>query len=76
MLHTRSTSSWVSGSVAATVPAGRALVQTRTRPAECAKQEIDYGRRAKGYILGAFCPATGEAFTQALSQFLTADRKI
>ena len=27
------------------------------------KQEIDYGRRGKGYIFGAFCPATGEAFT-------------
>jgi transposase len=28
-----------------------------------AKQEIDYGRRGKGYIFGAFRPATGEAFT-------------
>jgi hypothetical protein len=26
-------------------------------------QEIDYGCRAKGSIFGAFCPATGEAFT-------------
>lgn len=33
-------------------------------PAERARQEIDYGRRGKGYIFGAFCPATGEAFTQ------------
>ena len=32
-------------------------------PAERAKQEIDYGRRGKGYIFGAFQPATGEAFT-------------
>jgi len=40
------------------------LVQSRTRPAERARQEIDYGRRAKGYIFGAFCPATGAAFTQ------------
>jgi transposase len=31
--------------------------------AERAKQEIDYGRRGKGYIFGAFQPATGEAFT-------------
>jgi hypothetical protein len=41
-------------------------VQTETRPAERktgARQEIDYGRRAKGYIFGAFCTATGEAFT-------------
>ena len=33
-------------------------------PAERARQEIDYGRRGKGYIFGAFRPATGEAFTQ------------
>lgn len=26
-------------------------------------QEIDYGRRGKGYLFGAFCPATGDAFT-------------
>jgi transposase len=34
-----------------------------SRPAERAKQEIDYGRRGKGYIFGAFVPATGAAFT-------------
>jgi transposase len=28
-----------------------------------AKQEIDDGRRGKGYVFGAFCPATGMAFT-------------
>ena len=28
-----------------------------------AKQEIDYGRRGKGYVFGAFRPATGEALT-------------
>jgi transposase len=33
------------------------------RRAERAKQEIDYGRRGKGYIFGAFRPATGEALT-------------
>ena len=32
--------------------------------AQRAKQEIDYGRRGKGYIFGAFRPATGEAFTR------------
>lgn len=36
---------------------------TAERPAERARQEIDYGRRAKGYVYGAFRPATGEAFT-------------
>lgn len=34
-----------------------------TRPAQRAKREIDYGRRGKGYIFGAFQPAKGEAFT-------------
>jgi transposase len=50
---------------------GRELVHARPRPttdgetapAERAKQEADYGRRGKGYIFGAFRPATGEAFT-------------
>ena len=32
-------------------------------PAPRARQEVDYGRRGKGYIFGAFRPATGEAFT-------------
>ncbi|MBX6312543.1 MAG: transposase [Isosphaeraceae bacterium] len=35
----------------------------QVRPAERAKQEIDYGRRGKGSIFGAFRPATGEALT-------------
>jgi len=33
------------------------------RPAERARQAIDYGRRGAGYIFGAFKPADGEAFT-------------
>jgi len=32
-------------------------------PAPRAKQEADYGRRGKGYVFGAFQPATGQAFT-------------
>ncbi len=32
-------------------------------PAPRAKQEADYGRRGKGYIFGAFQPATGAALT-------------
>src|SRR3712207_8567224 len=51
------------GPVSAKSYAGQALVATRTRPADRARQEVDYGRRAKGSIFGAFCPATGEAFT-------------
>lgn len=38
---------------------------TSDRPAERARQEIDYGRRGKGYIFGAFQPADGSAFTEA-----------
>jgi hypothetical protein len=53
------------GPVSAKSYAGHALVQSRTRPAERARQEIDYGRRAKGSIFGAFRPATGEAFTHS-----------
>jgi transposase len=34
------------------------------RPAGRAKQEVDYGRRGKGYVFGAFRPATGEAMTR------------
>jgi DDE superfamily endonuclease len=46
---------------------GQELVRAdpaENRPAERAKQEVDYGRRGKGYIFGAFKPADGEAFTQ------------
>ena len=52
------------GPVSAKIYAGRALVPSRRRPTERAKQEIEYGRRAKGYIFEPFCPATGEAFTR------------
>ena len=41
----------------------RALPQTDSQPAERARQEIDYGRRGKGYIFGAFPPASGAALT-------------
>jgi transposase len=34
------------------------------KPAERAKQEIDYGRRGKGYTFGAFKPRDGEALTE------------
>jgi len=43
---------------------GRVLVRdVGDGPAVRAKQEIDYGRRGKCYIFGAFKPADGEAFT-------------
>ena len=43
---------------------GQAAVNVTQRPAQRAKQEVDYGRRGKGYRFGAFCAVTGEAFTQ------------
>jgi len=38
-----------------------------------ATQEIDYGRRGKGYVFGAFLPATGEAFTAPYAGRTTAN---
>jgi DDE superfamily endonuclease len=43
---------------------GQEAVDVRARPAQRATQEIDYGRRGKGSLFGAFQPATGDAFTQ------------
>jgi transposase len=40
-----------------------ALARLEPRPAGRAVQEIDYGRRGKGDIFGAFKPADGEALT-------------
>ena len=42
-------------------------------PAERAKQEIDYGRRGKGYIFDAFRPATGETLTHPYPSRSTAN---
>jgi transposase len=42
---------------------GRALLDVTARPARRATREVDYGRRGKGYVFGAFRPTTGEAFT-------------
>jgi transposase len=38
-----------------------------------ATQEVDYGRRGKGYIFGAFQPHTGEALTQPYDRRTTAN---
>ena len=37
---------------------GRRVVKPAPPKAQRAKQEIDYGRRGKGYVFGAFRPAT------------------
>jgi hypothetical protein len=47
---------------------GQAVVRSAPEDgAGRAKQEIDYGRRGKGYVFGAFQPATGAAFTAPYS---------
>jgi transposase len=53
------------GPVAAKSYPGQDLVRFASVPGagERATQEIDYGRRGKGYVFGAFRPATGAAFT-------------
>ncbi|HSD62094.1 MAG TPA: hypothetical protein VLC55_14680 [Burkholderiales bacterium] len=45
---------------------GQVLVATPAADGHAvrATQEIDYGRRGKGYIFGAFKPADGEALTK------------
>lgn len=54
------------GPEAAKSYAGQQLVHRADgqHPAERAKQEVDYGRRGKGYVFGAFRPASGEALTE------------
>jgi hypothetical protein len=42
---------------------GRRVVKPAPPKAQRAKQEIDYGRGGKGYVFGAFRPATGDALT-------------
>jgi DDE superfamily endonuclease len=53
--------------------AGAQLLDVTTRPAARAKQEIDYGRRGKGYVFGAFQPASGEALTWTAERRTTAN---
>jgi len=43
------------------------------RPAGRVKQAADYGRRGKGYVFGAFRPATGQAFTHPYTGRTTAN---
>ena len=52
---------------------GQCVVRPAGPSAKRAKQEIDYGRRGKGYIFGAFCPATGAALTTTYKGRTTAN---
>jgi transposase len=51
------------GPEAAKTFAGKTLLHVTPRPAQRAKQEIEYGRRGAGYVFGAFQPHTGAVFT-------------
>jgi len=53
--------------------AGQQLIDATARPAERARQEIDYGRRGKGYVFGAFQPARGAALTWTATRRTTAN---
>ena len=52
---------------------GRRPVKPAPPKAQRARQEIDYGRRGKGYVFGAFRPATGQAFTATYTGRTTAN---
>ena len=53
--------------------AGQALIDVTMRPAQRATQEIDYGRRGKGYVFGAFQPHTGAVCTWTAPRRTTAN---
>jgi hypothetical protein len=61
------------GPEAAKTFAGHTFIRLSARPAQRATQEIDYGRRGSGYVFGAFCPATGAAFTWTPQRRTTAN---
>jgi hypothetical protein len=61
------------GPTAAKSYLGQALVDRLKRPAERARQEIDYGRRGAGYVFGAFEPVTGAAVTWSAERRTTAN---
>ena len=55
---------------------GAELIKTApapSQPAGRARQEIDYGRRGKGYVFGAFEPKSGRAFTLPYPRRTTAN---
>ena len=52
---------------------GTERIEVTKRPAQRAQQEIDYGRRGKGYVFGAFQPTTGAAFTWTAQRRTTAN---
>ncbi len=56
------------GPVTAKSYPGQQAINVTVRPAQRAKQEIDYGRRGKGYVYGALWETTGETWTQCYTR--------
>src|SRR5436309_2806093 len=52
------------GPVAAKSYPGQQLIDSTARPAQRAKQELDYGRGGKGYVFGARWETTGTCYPQ------------
>jgi transposase len=50
------------GPVSAKSYPGQQAIQVTARPAQRATQEIDYGRRGKGYVYGALWETTGQCW--------------
>ncbi len=61
------------GPVASKSYPGQRVVRSAAPEAERARQEVDYGRRGKGYVFGAFGPATGVALTATYDGRTTAN---
>ncbi len=56
------------GPVSAKSYPGQEAIKVTVRPAQRAKQEIDYGRRDMGYVYGALWETTGDCWTQCYPQ--------
>jgi transposase len=52
------------GPIAAKSYPGQKAIKVTQRPAQRATQEIDYGRRGKGYVFGALWETQGDCWTQ------------
>ena len=63
------------GPVAAKSYPGQQVVDVNARPAQRAKQEIDYARRAKGYVYGALWETTGACWTQCYPRRIKGDSR-
>jgi len=61
------------GPVSAKSYPGQRAIDVTARPAQRAKQEIDYGRRGKGYVYGALWETTGDCWTQCYLRRCKAD---